>query len=148
MCLPLSSEKTNESISWTEMCFALAKISKCPKGKVLGGSHRKQSRRDCPNRKALSRFKLIANVCQVIRPNLPNSSGVAGPVGCSSNTAESGFKSGVCLTHGLAMLMAVASLTEATAMNNAKPNHNPSPSPSPSPSPNHSPTVSESGMYA
>ena len=48
----------------------------------------------------------------------------------------------------LAMLMAVASLTEATAMNNAKPNHNPSPSPSPSPSPNHSPTVSESGMYA
>ena len=151
MCLPLSSEKNTESISWTEMCFALAQISKCPKGKVLGGSHRKQSRRDCPNRKALSRFKLIANVCQVIRQNLPNSSGVAGPVGCSSNTAESCLKVVFALSllsHGLAMLMAVASLTEATAMNNAKPSPNPSPSPSPSPSPNHSPTVSESGMYA
>ena len=44
--------------------------------------------------------------------------------------------------------MAVASLAEATAMNNAKPSPNPSPSPSPSPSHNHSHTVSESGMYA
>ena len=64
------------------MCFALAQVSKCPNGKVLGFIE-----------KALSRFKLIANVCQVIRQNLPSSSGVAGPVGCSSNTVESGFES-------------------------------------------------------
>ena len=72
------------------MCFALAQVSKCPHGKVLG-FNKKQSRRDCPNRKALSRFKLIVNVCQVIRQNLPSSSGVAGPIGCSSNTAEHRF---------------------------------------------------------
>ena len=76
---------------------------------------------------------------------------MAGPVGSSSNTAESGLKVVFALSllsHGLAMLMAVASLTEATAMNNAKPSPNLSPSPSPSPSPNHSHTVSDSGMYA
>ena len=94
----------------------------------------KKSRRDLSNRKALSRSKLIVNACQVSRQNLPNSSGVAGSVGALPTLLKVALKIVFAISlfsHGLAVLMAVASLTEATTINNAKPSHNPSTSPNP-----------------
>ena len=106
-----------------------------PKRKCIG-FHTKQSRRDLSNRKALSRSKLIVNACQVSRQNLPNSCGVAGSVGALPTLLKVALKIVFAISlfsHGLAVLMAVASLsnTEATTINNAKPSHNPSTSPNP-----------------